>query len=260
MSSEPRFTGIQRLFGTAALAKLRQAHVCVLGLGGVGSWGVEALARSGIGALTLVDLDDVCLTNVNRQLHAVEGEIGRPKVEVMSRRVQAIQPDCKLFPRHAFFTSTSAEEILSTRYDYVLDAIDNPANKCLLIALCRQRGLPLIVAGGAGGRQSATSLRIADLAFSTHDPLLRQVRARLREEHGFPQEPAPFGVDCVFSAELPVFPHQDGTVCSEREPGSSLRLDCESGYGTASFVTGAFGFAAAGHIVRRLAGQPRARC
>src|SRR5215813_5023139 len=165
---EFRFSGVQRLFGAAGLARLQRAHVCVLGLGGVGSWSVEDLARYGIGQLTLVDLDDICVSNVNRQLHAVEGEFGRPKVDSMARRVQAIHPACVVRPVHAFFTASTAKELLSARFDYALDAIDNPANKALLIALCRERGIPIIVAGGAGGRQSAASLRIMDLAFATH--------------------------------------------------------------------------------------------
>ena len=261
MNEDLRFGGVQRLFGAAGLARLQRAHVCVIGLGGVGSWSVEALARSGVGNLTLVDLDDICVSNVNRQLHAVEGEFGRPKVDAMARRVQAIHPGCVVKPVHAFFTASMAAELLSTPCDYVLDAIDNPANKALLIARCRQKNAPIIVAGAAGGRQTAASLRITDLAFATHDGLLREVRSRLRKEHGFPRDEKAFGVDCVFSTETPVFPHADGTVCEQRElaprvEGASLRVDCASGYGTASFVTGAFGLAAAGHIVRQLAGGP----
>src|SRR5215813_10825009 len=121
---EFRFSGVQRLFGAAGLARLQRAHVCVIGLGGVGSWSVEALARSGIGQLTLVDLDDICVSNVNRQLHAVEGEFGRPKVEAMVRRVQVIHPTCAVKPKHAFFTPNTADELLAEPYDYVLDAID----------------------------------------------------------------------------------------------------------------------------------------
>ncbi|HXJ58800.1 MAG TPA: tRNA threonylcarbamoyladenosine dehydratase [Verrucomicrobiae bacterium] len=261
MNEDLRFGGVQRLFGAAGLARLQRAHVCVIGLGGVGSWSVEALARSGVGHLTLVDLDDICVSNVNRQLHAVEGEFGRPKVDAMARRVQAIHPACVVRLVHAFFTASTAKELLSARFDYALDAIDNPANKALLISLCRQSGIPIMVAGAAGGRQSAASLRITDLAFATHDGLLREVRSRLRKEHGFPRGEQAFGVDCVFSTEPAVFPASDDTVCDQPETpprgeGTSLRLDCESGYGTASFVTGAFGLAAAGQIVRQLAGGP----
>ncbi|HWH70706.1 MAG TPA: ThiF family adenylyltransferase, partial [Candidatus Sulfotelmatobacter sp.] len=134
-----RFGGIGRLFGTEGLDQLRRAHVCVVGLGGVGSWAVEALARSGIGELTLVDLDDVCISNVNRQLHALDGALGKPKVEVIAQRVQAINPDCILHPLQAFFVKSNAEEILQPRFSAVLDAIDALSLKCLLIAMCRER-------------------------------------------------------------------------------------------------------------------------
>src|SRR5204862_4576361 len=139
---ERRFGGVGRLVGSEGLECLKRAHVCVVGLGGVGSWAVEALARSGIGELTLVDLDDVCISNVNRQLHALDGELGKPKVEVMARRVLAIDPDCTVDAVHAFFLKSNAREILQTRFDFVLDAIDSPARKCLMIALCRELAIP----------------------------------------------------------------------------------------------------------------------
>jgi tRNA A37 threonylcarbamoyladenosine dehydratase len=253
MNEDLRFGGVQRLFGPAGLERLRRAHVAVIGIGGVGSWAVEALARSGVGALTLVDLDDICVSNVNRQLHAVEGEIGRPKVEVLARRVYSINPSCHVHAVHAFFSASTAAEILAPSFDYVLDAIDRPAAKSLLIARCRERGIPIFVAGGAGGRASATSLRIADLAHSTHDRLLVSVRSHLRRDYGFPRDDTPFGVDCVFSVEPARRPQEQSDACAAAKPEGSLRLDCESGYGTACFVTGAFGFAAAAHIVNRLA-------
>lgn len=252
---ESRFSGVRRLFGVEGLQRLQRAHVCVIGIGGVGSWAVEALARSGIGALTLVDLDDVCVSNVNRQIHALDGAIGAPKVETMAERMRAINPECSVHPLHAFFTKSTASEILQTRFDYVLDAIDNSSKKCLLIASGRDRAIPVFVVGGAGGRRDATALKISDLALSTHDRLLAEVRSQLRNEFGFPRgEKQLFGVDCVYSLEPVLYPQQDGTVCSQREPGSILRLDCDSGYGTACFVTGAFGFTAAGHIVQQIAG------
>ncbi len=251
---EVRFGGLRRLFAADGLERLRRAHVCVVGLGGVGSWAAEALARSGIGALTMVDLDDVCVSNVSRQLHALSGEIGRPKVEVMARRIRDINPECAVHARHAFFTAANAGDILRTRFDYVLDAVDRPAKKCLLIASCRDQAIPVLVVGGAGGRRDPTALKVADLAFSSHDRLLVQVRSELRSEFGFPRGDIPFGVDCVYSPEPVVYPLTDGAVGARPDSGASLRLDCESGYGTACFVTGTFGFVAAGHIVQRIAG------
>lgn len=249
-----RFSGLGRLFGQAGLDRLRAAHVGVIGVGGVGSWAAEALARSGIGSLTLVDPDDVCVSNTNRQLPALEGGYGLAKVTALAARLQAINPACRVLPRQEFFSGESADRILGGGFDYVLDAIDSPADKCRLIAGCRERGLPVFVTGGAGGRRDPTALRVADLARSTHDRLLAGVRSQLRKEHGFPGEGSLFGVECVYSPEPVVYPASDGGVCARREPGSELRLDCESGYGTACFVTGAFGFVAAGRIVRVLAG------
>ncbi|MFM1767516.1 MAG: hypothetical protein RJA22_45 [Verrucomicrobiota bacterium] len=253
---QARFSGVARLFGQAGLERLRAAHVCVVGVGGVGSWAVEALARSGVGALTLVDPDDVCVSNTNRQLPALEGGYGLAKVTALAERVRAIHPDCRLLPLQEFFNETSADRILGAGFAYVLDAIDSPAQKCRLIAGCRERGLPIFVTGGAGGRRDPTALRVADLAKSTHDRLLAEVRSQLRKHHGFPGEGSLFGIDCVYSPEPVVYPARDGGVCAQREPGSELRLDCESGYGTACFVTGAFGFAAAGRIVQALAAGP----
>ena len=253
---DARFSGIRRLFGGSGLDRLQRAHVCVVGIGGVGSWAVEALARSGIGALTLVDLDDICVTNVNRQIHALDGAIGQPKATAMARRARAINPACNVHPLHTFFTEATADEILQTRFDYVLDAIDSPSKKCLLIAKCREKSVPVFVVGGAGGRRDPLALRITDLARSTHDRLLTQVRSLLRGEFGFPRaEKKLFGIECVHSPEPILYPQQDGTVCAQREPGNALRLDCSSGYGTACFVTGAFGFAAAGHMVEKIAGE-----
>jgi tRNA A37 threonylcarbamoyladenosine dehydratase len=247
---EARFGGIRRLFGADGQERLRQAHVCVVGIGGVGSWSVEALARTGVGAITLVDLDDVCISNVNRQLHAITGEFGKPKVAVMTQRIFAINPDCNVHALHSLFTKSTADEILATRYDAVLDAIDSPSLKALLTAKCRERDVPVVTTGGAGGRRDPTALRVDDMARTTHDALLQATRKILRAEFGFPRGEKKFGVPCVYSREAPVFPAKDGSVCDKPEPGSNLRLDCRSGYGTACFVTGAFGFVAAAEVVK----------
>ncbi|MEA3207252.1 MAG: tRNA threonylcarbamoyladenosine dehydratase [Chthoniobacter sp.] len=249
-----RFGGVARLFGAAGLERLRAATVCVVGVGGVGSWTVEALARSGIGGITLIDLDDVCVTNVNRQLPALDGQIGRPKVDALAARVRLINPACQIDPVSEFFTTTTAARLLAPRYQFVIDATDRLTNKCALIAGCRDRGLPVITVGGAGGKRDGTAVRLADLAHSVQDEMLRQVRRKLRREYGFPRDVfADFGVPCVFSPEKPAFPWSNGTCGLEPEPGSSLALDCATGFGTASFVTGAFGFAMAGEVVRRIA-------
>jgi tRNA A37 threonylcarbamoyladenosine dehydratase len=251
-----RFSGLARLFGRAALERLHAAHVCVIGVGGVGSWIVEGLARSGVGALTLVDLDDVCVTNVNRQLPALDGQIGRPKVSVLAERIRLINPACRVTETHAFFTESSAEGLLATRYDFVVDAVDRMSHKALIIAGCRARGLPVLTVGGAGGRRDATKIRVGDIG-EANDDLSRMVRKKLRRDHGYAAGAhrgiTRMGIPCVWSDERPVYPWANGTCAAEPEPGSNLKLDCESGFGTAVFVTGAFGLAAAGEVVRRLA-------
>jgi tRNA A37 threonylcarbamoyladenosine dehydratase len=256
---QQRFSGIARLYGTAGLERLRAAHVAVIGVGGVGSWTVEALARSGIGALTLIDLDDVCVTNVNRQLPALDGQIGRPKIDVLADRVRLIQPGCRVTGRAEFFTPATAAELLAPGFDFVVDATDRLSNKCEIILRCRERGIPVLTCGSAGGRRDGTAIRVCDLAHSIQHELLRQVRRKLRREFAFPRDPqTAFGVACVFTPELPLYPWSNGTCATEPEPGSSLTLDCATGFGTATFVTGAFGFAAAGEVVRRLAIEPGA--
>ena len=258
-----RFGGIARLYGTATLSRFRAAHVMVVGIGGVGSWVVEALARSGIGRLTLVDLDEVCVSNINRQLHALDSTVGRSKVEVMVERVRTISPEARVEGRVEFFTADTASRLLGLetdsisedRPDFVVDAIDAMSNKVRLIALCQGAGIPLVVCGGAGGRRDPTAVRVADLATVTHDRLLSEVRKRLRREHGFSRTSKKLRIECVHSAEAPVFPDRDGQVCATRASDNELplRLNCESGFGSATQVTGTFGFAAAARVLARLA-------
>jgi tRNA threonylcarbamoyladenosine dehydratase len=255
--SDTRFEGIARLYGAAGLEQLQKSHVCVLGIGGVGSWTVEALARSGVGTLTLVDLDEVCTSNINRQLHALETTVGRPKVEVMAARVQAINPGTRVHCRTEFFTETTAGAILDTGFAAVVDAIDNVENKCRLILGCRERGVPLVICGGAGARRDPTAVRIGDLVEAPHDRLLAGVRRRLRRDHGYPRGEQLLGIPCVYSKERPRPAAAAGcaAVPSDVEDGPR-RLNCDGGLGSATFVTGAFGFAAAGWVVRRLASGP----
>lgn len=248
-----RFGGVARLFSREGAERLARSHVAVVGVGGVGSWAAEALARSGIGTITLVDLDDVCATNVNRQIHALEETVGQSKVRVMAARLRSIDPAITVHAREEFFTSASADAFLQTQPDYIVDAIDEVPNKCLLIAEARRRGIPLVVCGGAGGKRDGTAVRADDLGRASNDRLLQRVRDVLRREHGFPKGETWFGIPAVFSTERPVFPHADGSVCAVRAEGTDLRLNCDSGFGTAVFVTGAFGLAAAGRVVRDLA-------
>ncbi len=251
---ETRFGGIARLYGKGGLEKLRAAQVSVIGIGGVGTWAAEALARSGVGAITLTDLDEVCVTNINRQLHALNDTIGRPKVEVMAERIRAINPDCRVTAEQKFFNAQTAAELLAPAFDFVLDAIDDVTNKVLLLARCRADHRPVITCGGAGGRRELTAVRLGDLSQASHDKLLAEVRRRLRKEHGFPAEQSAMDVPCVYSVERTRYPQPDGSVCEMRSAAEDgTRLNCNGGLGSATFVTGAFGFAAAGYVVKKIA-------
>jgi len=240
-----RFSGLARLYGLEQALMFADRHVMIVGIGGVGSWSSEALVRSGVGRITLVDGDDVCVTNTNRQVHAVALNVGRPKVVAMAARMAEIWPDCEVRAEALFFDRDSAPGLLDESPDLVIDAIDNLSAKCYLLAECHRRGIPIVAVGGAGGKGDPTKVATADLSEAVNDPLLRKVRRELRRDHGFPGAGCGlFGIPSVYSTERPVFPQSGGSVCWTREPGSSLRLDCASGFGTAAFVTGAFGFAA----------------
>ena len=252
-----RFGGVERLLGAVALARLQAAHVCIVGVGGVGSWTAEALARSGVGAITLIDLDEVCVSNVNRQLHALDGQIGRPKVVVLAERLLAINPLCRVEPVQEFLVASTAERLLAPEFSVVVDAIDSVAHKARLLAACVARGRAVVTTGGAGGKRDGLRLRAGDLGESGGDDLLRQVRKTLRKEHGFPGgEGHRYGVRAVWSTEPPVYPQADGTCGAAPEPGGVTRLDCSAGLGAAVWVTAAFGFAAAQEAVRFITEEP----
>ncbi len=247
-----RFGGLQRLYGEAAFARLPELHFCVVGIGGVGSWAVEALARSGIGRLTLVDYDSVALSNVNRQLPALDSTLGEKKIRVMQQRVKQINPDCRVDPIDDFLTLDNLEAILGRGYDYVIDAIDSIKFKAALIHYCKRGRIPVITTGGAGGLTDATRIGITDLSRTHNDALAAKVRARLRADYGFSRNPKRrFGVDCVYSTQQPVYPREDGSV-SHAKPGiHGLSLDCRLGYGASVCVTASFGFMAAAHALNK---------
>lgn len=258
-STDPRFGGIARLYGQAALERFGRARVAVVGIGGVGTWAVECLARSGVGHLRLVDLDEICVTNVNRQIHALDGQIGMQKADAMAARVRAIHPACDVNVVAAFFNEKSAEEILAAGFDMVVDAIDTLRHKALLVAECHARGMPVVTCGAAGGRRDATRIRVADLSVSGGDPLMHSLRRKLRREHGFPNvpmkcKPASMGINAVFSDESQVFPDGDGGVSCERggDMVAGPQLGCDAGYGSVAHVTGSFGMIAAGVVLEYL--------
>lgn len=248
-----RFGGIGRLYGIDAMRRFAGAHVCVVGVGGVGSWTAEALARSGVGRLTLIDLDDICVNNTNRQLHTLTHTVGLQKVDVLRDRILEINPECEVEALSEFFTPETAESLLASEPDWVVDAIDHTANKALLIARCHALQIPLVVVGGAGGRVDATQFKVDDLSQSGGDGLLRHLRRVLRKEYGFALGER-WEIPCVFSREPAIYPTPEGGV--DESPGStsrSVRLDCATGFGAATFVTGTAGFMAAGVVMSALA-------
>lgn len=245
-SDSPRFSGTERLVGKQGLDRLTRSRVMVIGIGGVGSWTAEALARAGVGNLILVDLDEICVTNINRQVHAADATVGRMKVEAMAERIRGIAPDIRIEEEHRFFTEKTCEDLLGLQPDVIVDCIDAIPHKCLLLSECRKRELKVVTVGAAGGRRDPTKVDCVDLTRTFNDALLQRVRKKLRQNYGFPRNTKKkWGIPAVFTPEAPVFPQSDGSVCETREEGSHLKLDCASGYGTAGYVTGSFGFAAA---------------
>ncbi|MDX1453081.1 MAG: tRNA cyclic N6-threonylcarbamoyladenosine(37) synthase TcdA [Oleiphilaceae bacterium] len=250
-----RFGGVARLYGQAAAEYFSKAHIAVIGIGGVGSWAAEALARSGIGKITLFDLDDICVSNINRQIHATQSTIGQLKVEIMAQRLRQISPGIEVDEQHCFVTPSNVAQVLSNEYDYVFDATDSVKAKTAIIAHCRRHKIPIITSGGAGGQTDPTQIHIADLSRTTQDPLLAKIRNNLRRLHGFSRNPKrKFSVDAVYSTENLVYDQGDGTVCQSRpEQGGPARLDCASGFGAVTHVTACFGMVAVSHILKKLA-------
>lgn len=244
---EQRFGGIGRLYTPEGLAKLRQSHVCVIGIGGVGSWAVEALARTGIGKITMIDMDDICVTNINRQIHAMTGTVTQLKTEVMKERVEKINPECVVEIIDDFITPENISEYLNRGYDYVLDAIDSVRTKAALIAYCKRNKIRLITTGGAGGQTDPSQIQIADLSKTIQDPLASKVRSLLRKEYHFSQNPKrKFGVDCVFSTQPLIFPKM-GEGCE-----ISATMNCANGFGAVTIVTATFAFFAVGRVIDKL--------
>jgi len=251
-SSKMRFGGIQRLYGEQQADLLTQAHFCVIGIGGVGSWVAEALARTGLGNITLIDLDDLCVTNINRQIHALTDTIGESKTEAMSARLKQINPEINVTEIDDFLTTDNLFEYIKD-FDYVIDCIDQVKVKAALIYHCKRNKLPIITLGGAGGQTDPSEIKFGDVAKTTNDPLLSKVRYLLRKQYNFTTNPKrKFGIDCVFSTEQLVYPSTDGSVCnSKQNADGSLTMDCANGFGSATMVTGSFAFYAASKSIRK---------
>lgn len=257
---QARFGGIDRLYGAGTLDVLARAHVAVVGVGGVGSWAAEALVRSGLGRITLIDADDICLSNTNRQVMALDGQYGRPKVDVLAERLRAINPALVAAPVARFVTPTTVGELLGGGYDYVLDACDAFRVKVEAIYWCRRNRVPILTIGAAGGRTDPRRIGVRDLAKTEKDFLLAMVRRKLRDEFGWTRNPKRyFGVAAVYSTEQPHWPQADGSVSCAKPDGmeEAARLDCGGGLGAAMHVTAAFAMVAVSELIPRLVGMAR---
>ncbi|WP_409477510.1 ThiF family adenylyltransferase [Pseudobdellovibrio sp. HCB154] len=253
-----RFDRMGRLVGDQNMKTLFNTHVMILGLGGVGSWAAESLARSGVGKITLIDHDEICITNANRQLHALQGMVGKKKAEIMAERLRKINPQAEVIAKPVFYNKDTSAEILSAKPDYILDCIDNITAKTFLLNECRTQNLKVITSCGASAKMDPTRVKIADLAKTEVDPLAHSLRKILRQEYNFPRGRGAFGIPCVYSDELPMpsielnYDNGQGFKCvcpqGEYDPHSCLHRSVI--YGTASFVTGAFGLVMASWVVR----------
>jgi len=253
-----RFGGIARLYGNRGADILKNSHFCIIGIGGVGSWVAEALARNGIGELTLIDLDDICTTNINRQIHALSDTIGMSKVEVMAERILQINPACKIHQVEDFVTEENLSALMLAGFDYVIDAIDSVNIKTRIIAHCKRNKLPIITIGGAGGQIDPSKIQLCDLSETYQDPLLAKVKNQLRREFNFPRadiikkSKRKFSIDAVFSTEQLIYPDNEGGVCyAKQSQDGGMRLDCSGGFGATTHVTASFAFFAVGRAITK---------
>lgn len=253
-----RFDRMGRLVGDEVMKKLFNTHVMVIGLGGVGSWAAESLARSGVGKITVVDFDEVCITNANRQLHALQGLVGKKKAEVMGERLRKINPQATIQVIPEFYNEETSEMMLSHNPDFIVDAIDNITAKCHLLATCRERGIKVVTSGGSAAKMDPTRIQLADLGKTHGDPMASSVRKILRQKHNFPENKK-FGIPCVFSDEKPRLPEElkydNGMGFKCVCPQKSDLHGCDNRnviHGTASFVTGSFGLHLAAYIVNQI--------
>ncbi|MBS1958594.1 MAG: tRNA threonylcarbamoyladenosine dehydratase [Bdellovibrionales bacterium] len=261
-----RFDRMGRLIGDPAMEKLFRSHVMIIGLGGVGSFAAESIARSGVGKMTLVDFDEICVTNFNRQLHSLQGLVGEKKADVMAERLRKINPQAQVYSIPKFYNARfsteifeEAEKLTGQKPDFIIDAIDSITPKCHLLQMCRDLKIPVVTSTGSGGKMDPTRIKVTDLATTIIDPLAKAVRRILRDQHGFPQE-GPFGITAVYSDENAMAPmelnYDNGKgfrcVCPQ---GQNEYFNCDNRnviLGNASFVTGSFGLACASVVVREL--------
>lgn len=248
-----RFGGIARLYGNKALSALSRAHFVVVGLGGVGTWAAEALARSGIGELTLIEMDEVCVSNTNRQSHALASNIGQSKNKIISQRLLDINPELRLHSIEDFIERENISQYIGPQHHVVIDATDAAHIKAAMAAYCSARKIRIIVCGSSGGKVDPKQITTADLGHTKSDPMLAKVRTQLYRHHKFSRNKnRKFRIDAVYSTEQMMYPKPDGSVCMDKQVmADGVRLDCASGFGSSVMVTGTFGFLAANKAIER---------
>lgn len=252
-SYRQRFGGVARLYGEGALAALARGHFAVVGLGGVGTWVAEALARTGVGELTLIEMDEVCVTNTNRQLHALASTVGRSKNQTLASRLRDINPELVVHTIEDFLDTDNMRQYVGPQYHVVVDATDAAYVKAALVAYCSAIKVRLVTVGSSGGKRDPLRIEIGDLANTQGDPMLAKVRTNLFRHHNFARDhKRKFRVDAVFSPEQMVYPKPDGSVCMDKRVlENGVKLDCAGGFGSSVMVTACFGFAAANRAVER---------
>ena len=253
-SYQQRFGGIIRLYGTEATQKLANAHALVIGIGGVGSWVAESLARSGIGEISLMDLDDICITNTNRQVHALKSQIGQSKVAATRARLEDINPEITVNSLDDFLDKNNIDQYIEHRHSIVIDAIDSTMTKSALIAHCKRQKIPLITIGSSGGKKDPAQITYGDLSKTHNDPLLAKVRNNLRRLYAFSRNPKRvFSIEAIYSTEQMTYPDNQGETCQHRGfLSGGEKLDCSGGYGAASMVTASFGLLASARAIEKI--------
>ena len=251
---EEKFGSLSRVYGEEIVSMIAGLHICVVGIGGVGSWVVEALVRNGVGKITLVDGDTISRGNTNRQIHTLESTIGQSKVEVMRQRILDINPECGVQVIEQYIDGDNLRDILERGYDCVIDAIDGFRTKANIIYCCKRNKIPVVTTGGAGGLIDPTQIQISDLSSTWNDPLAAKVRSELRCQYGFTRNKRyTFGVPCVYSVEQQRYPDKEGKIAYAKPGVSGLSLDCNYGYGSSVAVTAMFGFTAAAKSIEYMA-------
>ncbi|MCB0407408.1 MAG: tRNA threonylcarbamoyladenosine dehydratase [Bdellovibrionales bacterium] len=241
-----KFGGVARIFGEKNLERIAKKHFCIIGIGGVGSWAAESLGRTGLGKLTLIDYDDICQSNINRQIHASLKTVGKMKTTEMKSRLLDINPNMEVIELQNRYSEETHSQLMNNTFDVIIDCMDSLSPKCFLINDCYQNNRALVTVGGSAGKQSPLDIKVGDLSQTSGDRLLHKVRKKLRMEYGFPRDlKKKWGISTVYSDELPTFPLENGEVTKNPDSRPQRPIDCADGMGSLSFVTGSFGFFAA---------------